>query len=320
MSIAEKLVKATSLVDEVYKAGQFSREKFHLSLYHISLKDFQWNAVNFPENYDFYLRLAKTPNTCNGLLFNATGVKTATLSCDDKSGTVNLSQAFRDCPVEIVDLSDFNCKIKDFPYFVYNANNLVTILGALDLSYCSNANSAFTSARKLENLEFERDSIVLDLNFTHCEKLSHNSLLYILDGLRNQNINIDIKNYVPDFASDKGNFTPGTYKIKEVSIDPYINSSIFRYANLTTENGYHIRVAQQDCANNWTSVLNGFMVGNYLEIDGAINSNGDYEFETVRLVSNPSGATRTLTLGTTNLNKLTEEEKQIATNKGWVLK
>lgn len=320
MSIAEKLIKATSLVDEVYKAGQFSREKFHLSLYHISLKDFQWSAVNFPENYDFYLRLSKTPYTCNGLLFNATGVKTATLSCDDKSGTVILSQAFRECPVEFVDLSGFNLKVKDFPYFAYNADKLVTVLGSLDLSYCATATSAFTGARKLENLEFERDSIVLDLNFTHCEKLSHNSLLYILYGLRDQNINIDIKNCIPDFASDKGTFTPGTYKIKEVSIDPYISSSIFRYANLTTENGYHIRVAQQDCGNNWTSVLNGFMVGNYLEIDGAINSNGDYEFETMRLMSNPSGATRTLTLGTTNLNKLTEEEKQIATNKGWVLK
>ena len=29
---------------------------------------------------------------------------------------------------------------------------------------------------------------------------------------------------------------------------------------------------------------------------------------------------KTLTLGTTNLNKLTDDEKAIATNKGWVLK
>lgn len=320
MSIAEKLVKATSLVDEVYKAGQLSREKFHLSLYHISLKDFQWSAVNFPENYDFYLRLSKTPYTCYGLLLNATGVKTATLCCDEKNGTVILSQAFRECPVELVDLSDFNLKVKELSYFVYRADNLVTILGALDLSYCSIANAAFTSAHKLENIEFERDSIVLDLNFSHCEKLSHDSLLYILDGLRDQNINVDIKNYLPDFASDNNTLTPGTYRIKEVNVDPYVDATTYRYANLTTENGYHIRVAQQDCSNNWADVLNGFMVGNYLEIDGEINSNGDYEFETMRLVSNPSGATRTLTLGTTNLNKLTEEEKQIATNKGWVLK
>ena len=29
---------------------------------------------------------------------------------------------------------------------------------------------------------------------------------------------------------------------------------------------------------------------------------------------------KTLTLGSTNLNKLTDEEKAIATNKGWILK
>ena len=37
-------------------------------------------------------------------------------------------------------------------------------------------------------------------------------------------------------------------------------------------------------------------------------------------VGNGSTTTRTLTLGTTNLNKLTEEQKAVATNKGWSLK
>ena len=36
-------------------------------------------------------------------------------------------------------------------------------------------------------------------------------------------------------------------------------------------------------------------------------------------VGNGSATTRTLTLGTTNLNKLTAEQKAVATNKGWVL-
>ena len=37
-------------------------------------------------------------------------------------------------------------------------------------------------------------------------------------------------------------------------------------------------------------------------------------------VGNGSTTTKTLTLGTTNLNKLTEEQKAVATNKGWQLK
>ena len=37
-------------------------------------------------------------------------------------------------------------------------------------------------------------------------------------------------------------------------------------------------------------------------------------------VGNGSTTTRTLTLGTTNLNKLTAEQKAVATNKGWILK
>ena len=35
--------------------------------------------------------------------------------------------------------------------------------------------------------------------------------------------------------------------------------------------------------------------------------------------ANGESTTRTLTLGTTNLNKLTDEQKAVATNKGWNL-
>lgn len=320
MSIAEKLVTATELIDGVYEAGKTAMENYYPPLYYINIQSFQWKDVKFPDDYHFILRLAKTPANCNGMLFNATGIKSLTMSCDDKSGTSILSQTFRESLIETVDLRDFNLKIKEFPYFIYGTNNLKTILGALDLSLCTNATSAFISARGLESIEFAPQSIVLDLDFRYSEKLTHESLISTLNGLRDMNINVDILNFRPDFTAENNDFTPGTYKISKVSLDPFVSDNQLQYIHLTTENQYHLRIAKQDCGENWEDVLKGFMVGNYLEIDGETIREDYHNITLVRLVSNPNGGTKTLTLGTTNLNKLTDEEKQIATNKGWVLK
>ena len=52
-----------------------------------------------------------------------------------------------------------------------------------------------------------------------------------------------------------------------------------------------------------------------LTVDSLMNViNNLYDF-----VGNGESTTRTLQLGTTNLNKLTAEQKAVATNKGWVL-
>lgn len=57
-----------------------------------------------------------------------------------------------------------------------------------------------------------------------------------------------------------------------------------------------------------------------LDLSKCINLTHDSLMNVINEAADVTASPKTLTLGTTNLNKLTDEEKAIATNKGWTLK
>ena len=57
-----------------------------------------------------------------------------------------------------------------------------------------------------------------------------------------------------------------------------------------------------------------------LDISKALNLTHDSLMNVINKAADVTSSPKTLTLGTTNLSKLTDAEKAIATNKGWVLK
>ena len=313
MSVETKLLEIANNVDKVYKAGINTGKKETMALYYISVKDFQWQNVKFPENFHFVLKTAKTPNTCNGMFSGATNVVSARLECDDKNGTSVLAQTFRNCrDLEMADLRNFNLKASSIAYMAYDAIKLKTILGAFDLSYCTSSTNAFTNSTALTHIEFVPQTIKLDLNFNYSKNLTKESLLSILNGLYDYNVNYSLLSFRPDFFAE-GEAVSGTYKITEVDVT---NFDI----NISTEGGYRFKVSKSDCGDEWESIVNAIKVDRYIEFLGDYDSNGVMRFETINLLSNPDSIAYTLNLGATNLNKLTEEEKQIAENKGWTLK
>lgn len=199
MSIANKLVTMAENVNKVYEAGKeaaggefydkgygegyeagYNKAESENPLYYAYIKAFQWYKVAFPEGFDFVLKLRKKPDDMNALLSGATGLKTVTLICEAE-GTVAYSQMVRETTATVLDISGFKPKPKDMSYFAYDAE-LVTIIGALDLSQCTNVTNAF-AADFLENIEFVPNTIPISISFSYSTKLTHDSLMSIINGL-----------------------------------------------------------------------------------------------------------------------------------------
>ena len=181
MDIANKLVTVAENVNKVYEAG-YNKAESENPLPYIIVKDFQWNKVAFPEGFDFVLKVRDKPSDMNAMLMKTTGIKTVTLVCEAE-GTVNYAQLIRESTTKTIDISQFKPKPKELSYFALDAKKLVTILGALDLSNCTKTTMAFGGATALENIEFVPNTIPISIDFSYCKKLTHDSLMSIINGL-----------------------------------------------------------------------------------------------------------------------------------------
>lgn len=181
MDIANKLVTVAENVDKVYEAGYNKAESVN-PLPYINIIDFQWHKVAFPEGFDFVLKLRDKPATMNAMLSNATGLNSVTLICAAE-GTVSYAQLIRASTTKTLDISQFKPKPKDLSHFALDAKKLVTISGALDLSNCTKTTIPFDGAFALENIEFAPNTIPISIKFGECRKLTHDSLMSIINGL-----------------------------------------------------------------------------------------------------------------------------------------
>ena len=180
-SVIQTGVDPEKVYNEGYNDG-YAKAESENPLQYIYVKGFQWYKIDFPEGFDFVLNLLNKPDDCNAMLFGAKGIKTATISCDVE-GTVAYGQMFRDCTVEIVDLTKFKPLPTNISYFAYYATKLKTILGAFDLSQCTAMTSAFAVANALEDIEFVPNTIKININFAYSNNLTAKSIQSIIDGL-----------------------------------------------------------------------------------------------------------------------------------------
>ena len=163
--------------------------------------------------------------------------------------------------------------------YMFNGCNLLTTIPHFDTSSVTGMNSMFSECRSLTTIPQLDTSSVTNMGFMFAYC---NSLTTIplLDASNVTGINNIFK--------------------------PTVSSNIQYYSELTDLGGFK---------NLKVDFRNGLCYLPNLTVQSLMNViNNLYDF-----VGNGESTTRTLQLGTTNLNKLTAEQKAVATNKGWVL-
>lgn len=150
------------------------------SLYYASGLRNTFGGVVFPENYELTIRLAK-PCDAYQAFNKCVNLKSVKFITDDKESPFSLSQTFRESvDIEIVDLRECSRKLANIEYMFYQAKSIKTILGALDLSNCTNLTYSFFA--DIEDIEFVPNTIKVNVRF-NSKKLTEKSRQSIIDGL-----------------------------------------------------------------------------------------------------------------------------------------
>lgn len=182
MTLDELKARAKQDLDNAFEKGKSQGGGGNDVATYMVVRDNQWAAVAFPEGYDFVLSLKTTPQTFNNVLVNATGVKTATIICETEAAIV-WTGLVRNCTVEVLDLTKCKLSPKDISYFALNNAKIVSVLGVIDMSNCTAATLAFSSATALEDISFKESTIGISIAFNNCLLLSAESLHSIMMGL-----------------------------------------------------------------------------------------------------------------------------------------
>ena len=324
MSIAEKILSSKADLDAVYEAGK-KKGAEESPLYYAGVLETLFSGVTFPENTNIVLKVRKAPSRCASMFYNAINIKSIKLISEDNSNIVAINQAFRNIPsLETIDLTKFNRKFSDVRYFALGSSKLKSVYGALDLSNCSKYDLWLSGATALEDIEIAPQTIKYSIDFSPCTKLSHDSLMSIFDGLYDYGIKVveyDVSApYLSCMSGDKLTNGVDTYTI--TNVQDYGDGEYEIWTK--SSNGKEVGFFCHSSMGYSQEIINAFKVDNAFVIDANVIYDGDmyidYTYNSFKVVSTEgSTTTQTATLGTTNLNKLTDEEKAIATEKGWTL-
>ena len=317
MSIAEKLTTIAENVNKVYEAGKTAGGGGNVEdspFYYAEKLDAVFNNAVFPENYEAVIKLKKAPKQCCFLFYNALYYKSAKLISEDQTNIVNFECSFLfgyhiegKESLETVDLTEFNNKFSNIKMCFQLQSKLKNILGALDLSECSDVTNAFNRCDALENIEFVPNSIPISISFSSCTKLTHDSLMSIINGLAHNTTTPHQIDPLPDY--DNG---PRLTETIDSAIDHVVETDTAYIVYDKTSRSLSFP------KDRYSDDIISLLVNDY-RIVWSCESDSDMVVTITSCVIYSGASVKVLTLGTTNLNKLTDEEKAIATEKGWTL-
>lgn len=316
--------------DEVYEAGQKAEYDSFWDNYQNNgnRKDYEcafsgtgWTAETMLPKYDIispssaYMMF----RTCgyNGDLDDLFKNRGLTL---DFSGCKNFQYMFYNCLITAIGQIDCSGATNGNIPSIFNSPNLDTIRNLIPPPVAM-ANTCWGAG--LVNLGIGGE-IVDDFNVSRCTKLTHDSLMSIINALK-------------DFVlatMDLGNATSSCYSIYNNTLNEYVylNEGESLTLNVTHGNNSANGVLfGGNIENNDFVFLEivgepaAFLAG--LEVKTITIRYGEYiESEeqplynaTIVYKSAEATQSKTLTIGADNLAKLTDEEKKKATDKGWIL-
>ena len=284
--------------------------------------------------------MGTTADKLNKLLETKQAIKQAIM---DKGVDISDDTVFADYPSKIYEIENhgggsgsdgdpfyetmWNCITNnntDYSYLFHSYKGTSLDVSNFDTSNVTNMSYMFNNCSKLTSLDVSNfdTSKVTDMNymFNNCSSLT----------------SLDVSNFDTSKVTDMRSMFSGSVSESKLTVKGLSNWDISKVTNITDM-----------FTKNWTITeldLSFWDISKVTSISGAFNNCTKLvDFKAPKNISanmNVSGSTalshdslmsiinnlatvtstKTLTLGTTNLAKLTDEEKAIATNKGWTLK
>lgn len=224
----------------------------------------------------------------------------------DFSNSTNMQYAFQGakiCRVGVIDITKAVYTDK-----LFNGCSLLHTIDTLVVSENSKAINFFSGCKSLANINIE-GIIAQDANFKDCP-LTHDSLMSIINALKNF---VETKTLTYSSGIESVGWELGDYR-----------SQSFSVTNAT----YNNNTLTLDCFSDYCGAGNFTVTLNIKNFDEDVSIIKEISFPfvddtfsdwEVKLTLVCATESRTLTLGETNLAKLSDKEKAIASNKGWIL-
>ena len=321
--------QGTGGYDEGYKAGQKSeydrfwdnfQQNGKRQRYYRAFSDDSWTNETFKPKYDLvnmsnceYLFYSSKISGDFVEILNNLGIRV------DISNFSVVTQVYRNTLFTRLGEINVSKVTGSLNYFI-DSNKYLETIDKLIISEKGTTTfiNTFTGNTALKNITIE-GVIGNDINFKDCTLLTHESLMSIINALK-------------DFADSKTvtyhNGEYGSYSISETSFDPKgvewtVTDAVLNGTTLICH-GYNEEYNSYDVTITVTDInISAEDVAKIrtIQFDVASYNPEIYEFivDVVIKVSGEPTQQKTLTIGTANLLKLTEAEKKKATNKGWIL-
>jgi hypothetical protein len=183
MTLDELKARAKQDLDNAFEKGkaQGGGGETQNPLYYMVIYPYLWRNQVFPDGYELIVNVKNAPSDMTSLFNASTGLATVTLVCEEE-GAMPWAHMLRASAVEIFDITKFTPLPTSINNMANACSNLVSILGVLDLSNCTNATSAFRDTNALKDIRFKEGTISIAIDFKSCEKLSAESYDSIIRG------------------------------------------------------------------------------------------------------------------------------------------
>ena len=352
----EDLIKSGELpekINEVYEAGQkaeydsfwdafqdYGKRGYYPYAFHGGASDcfYGWNDASFKPKYDIIFTDHQQATTS---VFEYSPITNIKKSLEDCGVTIDCSKAtwlnapFRYARTEYLPPIDVS-SCTDLKMSFYAMTNLKA-LEIRNLKADCNFDRAITFCYALEHLSITGTIGTgsggnSSINLQHSTKLTKESLLNVIDCLKDFNetivdYSITVNNgYSPitDLATEHTLVEGETYEMSWTSTYHYDGGTdTATVGTITLPSGETVKGLKFDLYNiaydNQTNYQYIYQSGNKLMWYDTMTENTDNGTVVDITVKKVATTTHSIVLGTTNLAKLTDAEKAVATQKGWTL-
>lgn len=253
---------------------------------------------------------------------------------NDTSEVTNMSYMYNNCKASTFPQLNMS-KVTNASYMFYSCKNIVTA-PILNLSNIQNCESVFRDCANLTTCEISDFSNATNLNglFATCRKLKNTASNLTITKVTDTGFmfySCNALETAPEMnTSNVTNMTKMFYSCNKLTTVPlYDTSKVTRMEEMFWLCSDLQTVPAFDCTNvtNMNNIfsscrsLKSILMTN-IGVSLNISASTLFEREDLVLILNnlkTVTTTKTLTMGATNLAKLTDSDKAIATNKGWTL-